>query len=71
MRIGRERWWRQIPRDLRFLGAVSRPRNPRDRRRDEPAGFTADLEAFARTQAEADLDGGVGDAFPYCVAPCG
>ena len=28
-------------------------------------GFTADLEAFARTQAEADGDGGWGDAFPY------
>ena len=28
-------------------------------------GFTADLEAFARTQAEADGDGEWGDAFPY------
>jgi hypothetical protein len=27
-------------------------------------GFTADLETFARMQAEADLDGW-GDAFPY------
>ena len=63
---GRERWWRQVPRDLRF------PRRSQQTPEiraivDEMnrLGFTADLEAFARTQAEADLDGGWGDAFPY------
>ena len=63
---GRERWWRHVPRDLRF---------PRRSQQSEELrtvldemnrlGFTADLEAFTRVQAEADLDGGWGDAFPY------
>ena len=63
---GRERWWRQVPRDLRF------PRRSQQTAEvravvDEMnrLGFTADLETFARVQAEADLDGEWGDAFPY------
>jgi predicted ArsR family transcriptional regulator len=63
---GRERWWRQVPRDLRF------PRRSQQTAEvraivDEMnrLGFTADLETFARVQADADLDGEWGDAFPY------
>jgi predicted ArsR family transcriptional regulator len=63
---GRERWWRQVPRDLRFPRRSQQTAEVRgiidemNRR-----GFTADLETFARVQAEADLDGEWGDAFPY------
>jgi predicted ArsR family transcriptional regulator len=63
---GRERWWRQVPRDLRF---PRRSQQTAEVRAVVDAmnrlGFTADLETFARMQAEADLDGGWGDAFPY------
>jgi hypothetical protein len=65
---GRERWWRAIPGDRRFL--------PRSRQGPEMRvvmdalrhlSYAADLELFERLQREAD-DGGAGewaDAFPY------
>jgi predicted ArsR family transcriptional regulator len=63
---GRERWWRHVPRDLRF------PRRSQQTAETRAVvdemnrlGFTSDLETFVRVQAEADLDGGWGDAFPY------
>jgi predicted ArsR family transcriptional regulator len=63
---GRERWWRHVPRDLRFPRRSQQSEELRTVL-DEMSrlGFTADLEAFTRVQAEADLDGEWGDAFPY------
>lgn len=63
---GRERWWRHVPRDLRFPRRSQQTPEMREIVDEmNRLGFTADLEAFTRMQAEADLDGGWGDAFPY------
>jgi DNA-binding MarR family transcriptional regulator len=63
---GRERWWRQVPRDLRFPRRSQQTAELREIIDEmNRLGFSADLEAFTRMQAEADLEGGWGDAFPY------
>ena len=63
---GRERWWRHVPRDLRFPRRSQQTPEMREIVDEmNRLGFTADLEAFTRMQAEADLEGGWGDAFPY------
>lgn len=63
---GRQRWWRAAHRDLRF------PRRSQQSAQMRPVidemnrlAFAADIEWFARSQAEFGGDGPWSDAFPY------
>ena len=63
---GRERWWRQVPRDIRFPLRSEQDSVTRSVM-DEMSrhAFAGDLDAFQRAQEAADGEGIWSDAFPY------
>ncbi|MCP3803747.1 helix-turn-helix domain-containing protein [Allokutzneria sp. A3M-2-11 16] len=63
---GRERWWRSPPKDLRFpRRSAQTPEMSALLDEMNQQQFAADLELFARFQAQRDSLGEWGDAVPY------